>query len=101
MSLKLTLKTGNGIIKTENGIIFPISCPDLKSINFFYKMFLNFFNEFKAGLETRKWNYSESKKHSILPTNLTKKFHSFLLLAGRGEQNNGTKFNRFASLKSK
>ena len=28
----------------------------------------------------------ESKKHSILPTNLTKKFHSFLLLAGRGDK---------------
>ena len=31
--------------------------PNLKSKNFFYKMFLNFFNEFKAGLENRKWNY--------------------------------------------
>ena len=27
------------------------------SKNFFYKMFLNFINEFKAGFENRKWNY--------------------------------------------
>ena len=28
--------------------------PDLWLKNFFYKMFLNFINEFKAGFETRK-----------------------------------------------
>ena len=34
---------------------------DLRSKNFFYKMFLNFINEFKAGFENRKWNYPNRK----------------------------------------
>ena len=29
--------------------------PDLQLKYFFYKMFLNFINEFKAGFENRKW----------------------------------------------
>ena len=35
--------------------------PDLWSNNFFYKMFLNFINEFKACFENRKWNYPNRK----------------------------------------
>ena len=35
--------------------------PDLWSKNFFYKMFLNFINEFKPGFENRKWNYPNRK----------------------------------------
>ena len=35
--------------------------PDLRLKNFFYKMFLNFINEFKAGFENRKWNYPNRK----------------------------------------
>ena len=35
--------------------------PDLRLKNFFYKMFLNFINEFKAGFEIRKWNYPNRK----------------------------------------
>ena len=46
----MVLKTGNGTIQTGNGIISPISRPLIK--NFFYKMFLNFANEFKLVLKT-------------------------------------------------
>ena len=35
--------------------------PDLQSKDFFYKMFLNFINEFKACFENRKWNYPNRK----------------------------------------
>ena len=34
---------------------------DLQLKNFFYEMFLNFINEFKAGFENRKWNYPNRK----------------------------------------
>ena len=99
--LKAGFKTGNGIIQTGCGIIFPFSWhpikklllknvfnfyqlvqnwfwkremelskqemelfllfPDLQSKNFFYKMFLNFINEFKAGFKNRKWNHPNRK----------------------------------------
>ena len=35
--------------------------PDLRLKNFFYKMFLNFTNEFKTGFENRKLNYPNRK----------------------------------------
>ena len=34
---------------------------DLQSKNFFYKMFLNFINKFKAAFKNRKWNNPKRK----------------------------------------
>ena len=39
--------------------------PDLRLKNFFYEMFLNFINEFKAGFENRKMELS--KQDSFRP----------------------------------
>ena len=35
--------------------------PDLQLKNFFYEIFLNFINEFKAAFKNKKWNYPPRK----------------------------------------
>ena len=55
MSLKLVLKTGNGIIPTGNGINSHASYPQIWRKKFYYKMFIIFSKEFKTSFENNYW----------------------------------------------
>ena len=59
--------------------------------NFFYKMFLNFANEFKTGFENRKWNYPNKKMELflLLPDLQSKNFFNKKFLPFKKESKTG------------
>ena len=56
---KSSFQTGNGIIKTGNGIISPTSRPRIKKT--LLKRYLIWSKEFKINFQNRKWNYPDRK----------------------------------------